>query len=105
MLECRAHSGSAEHISFARLDFQRMCAQDNCAFSLAIFSINDTINNCPLFLSDVNAVAADAVSSTVISVVVHKETTYSVDTVRGLCPLLHKQEFSSRAPWSCNQTR
>ena len=70
-----------------RLDLQRMCAQVNRAFSFAFFSINDTINYCPL-LSDVNAVAADA-SSTVNNVVVFKETTNSVATVSGLCPLLH----------------
>ena len=90
------HSGYAEHTSFARLDLQRKCAQDKCAFSFAFFSINDTMNHCPLFLSDANAVAAGAAGSTVISVVVLKETTDSVATVSGLCPLLHQQEFPSR---------
>ena len=72
--------------------------KNNGAFSFVFFSINDTINNCPLFLSDVNAVAADAGSNTVISmaVLLRRQTTNSVATVSGLCPLLHQQEFPSR---------
>ena len=66
-------------------------------FNFAFFSINDTTNNCPFSFSDVDVVAADAACNTVISVVVFlKETTNSVATVSGLCPLLHQQEFPSR---------
>ena len=54
------------------------------------------INYCPLFLTDETAVAANAANSTVISVVVFKETTNSAVTMSGLCPLLHQQEFPSR---------